>query len=70
MVKIIKRGNEKFKKVIRFNCPMCETVFDADKNDYSYMYAGHIAEIVFYCECPVCGNLVYEDNIHSSKESR
>ena len=57
MIKIIEPGNlDKLYKVIRFECPDCGCIFEADQRDYKSpepMAALHDG-IEAICECPFC----------------
>lgn len=64
-MKIIKQGKSKeeleviLKNEKQFKCGVCECIFKADKTEYEseddYIYT------TYYCKCPNCGNIAYED---------
>lgn len=61
-MKIINTGNQKIARittrVIRFTCKICGCVFEADKNEYTYMTCKEDEECSFIT-CPSCGKIVF-----------
>nr|DAQ71981.1 MAG TPA: Transcription initiation factor IIE, alpha FINGER, Transcription [Caudoviricetes sp.] len=58
-MKIIREGSLEFaKKLIRFECKECKTIFEADKGEYEYCGC-QIEGDEWKAECPLCHNTVY-----------
>ena len=62
-MKIIKRGKIPYFTKI-FTCPYCETVFEADKDEYhntdqiAYIHDG----VTAWYPCPICGHRAWSKN--------
>ena len=63
-MKIIKQGKSKeeiyriTKEVIRFECPLCDCVFEADNTEYKYRLDQREGRERWECNCPNCGKLL------------
>ena len=70
MIKIIEPGDlDRLKKIIRFECPDCGCIFEADQQDYKIaepMAALHDG-LEATCECPYCHHIVEAYNEEQMK---
>lgn len=58
-MKIIKQGNIEYtKKILRFECDECKTIFEAEKNEYKYCGDQKDGDC-WVATCPLCSNKVY-----------
>ena len=61
-MKIIKQGKSKeevdriINRVIQFECPICDCVFEADDTEYEYQFNPKW----WVCKCPNCGKLTHK----------
>lgn len=61
MVEILYRGAPR--KVKRFTCEKCKTVFTAEENDYKVMDGGKYAPTYYEITCPHCHDyLIYNSH--------
>ena len=59
-MEIIQKGNiNAIKGNIQFECERCGCIFKADKDEYETMLDCH-NELIYLCNCPTCGFVVYE----------
>lgn len=60
-MKIIKEGNIDFaKKIKRFECRKCKTIFEADNREYQYC-GNQIDGDCYKAMCPLCKSTVYTE---------
>ena len=63
-MKIIKQGlskeelEAKLKPIRRFQCRICDCIFEADNNEYRSNE--DFWRIIYFCECPNCKNDAFE----------
>lgn len=70
MINIIRKGNKSM-PIVRFTCPECGCIFDADENSYLPLRnAEH--KTYAYITCPDCGEDVHEQvtDINETNESK
>lgn len=59
MIRIIQAGDMNLlKETLRFDCPYCNCIFEADKGDYT-KEGNNKNEFYAYCICPTCSKTVY-----------
>ncbi len=61
-MKIIKAGDKNLlKQIIRFTCPKCLCVFEAEKGEWEYapQMQQQRGEGTYRVVCPCCKNIVY-----------
>lgn len=61
MINILQNGNgdlasRRLRQVKMFKCPLCECVFEADKDEYKTDSWRN--ETYYDCACPFCGKVV------------
>ena len=65
-MKIIKHGKKPEPKILRFECPKCGCVFEAEDNECGTLECGNLRgeplTTLYEIDCPECGEVVTTDD--------